>query len=155
MEKQNPRGQGAGPREAEVKPLQGFDVKNALLSPGPSPRGPPRRTRATQLHPPGDKGSRGDGRAPKSSPRPAHPGQRHVHAEGGVVSGSECTPQCARADPQCCRAPRARAWKGEKDPIGRGAASAGRTGSGPTSGGSVCESEDAFSLRGPVLSSAP
>lgn len=57
--------------------------------------------------------------------------------------------------PQCCRAPRTRAWKREKDPIGRGAASAGRTGSGPSRGGSVCESEDAFSLRGPVLSSAP
>lgn len=60
-----------------------FYVKNALLSPGPSPRGSPRRARAAQLQPPGDKGSRGDGRTPQSSPSPAHPGQRHLHRRGG------------------------------------------------------------------------
>lgn len=92
--KAKPRAQGVGCREAEAEPLQ------RLLSPGPSPRGSPRGARAAQLQPPGDKGSRGDGRTPQSSPSPAHPGQRHLHREGaGRSSPGQSAPRCTHAPP--------------------------------------------------------
>jgi hypothetical protein len=83
MEKQNPGPKAGDPERRRLSRWKGFYIKNALLSPGPSPRGSPRRARAAQLQPPGDKGSRGDSRTPQSSPSPAHPGQRHLHSRGG------------------------------------------------------------------------
>lgn len=161
---QNPGGQGVGSRAAEAEPLQGLQhLKRALLSPGPSPRGSPRRARATQLQPPGDKRSGGDGRTPQSSASPAHPGQRHLHSEGGREPGDRSSPgQSAlpagrrrrpsawmaagslgrawgepgrgRGEPGRGRAPRA-GGRGWRTRIGRGgAASAGGTGSRPPRG---------------------
>lgn len=84
VEEQNPGARKTwDPKRRRWRRCEGFYVKKALLSPGPSPRGSPRGARATQLQPPGDQGSRGDGRAPQRSPSPAHPGQRHLHRGGG------------------------------------------------------------------------
>lgn len=69
--------------QARMKPWKGLNVKNAFLSPGPSPRAPPGQSRTNKLQPPSDIRSRGDRRTPKSSPSPAHPGERHLLSEGG------------------------------------------------------------------------
>lgn len=71
-----------------------LNVRYALLSPGISPRAPPGQSTANKLQPPVDRRSRGDRRTPESSPSPAHPGQRHLHREGGgeeALFGSKFT----------------------------------------------------------------
>lgn len=61
-----------------------FTSETLSFLPGPSPRGPPGQATANKLQLPGDMRSGGDSRTPQSSPSPAHPGERHLHREGGV-----------------------------------------------------------------------
>lgn len=68
--------------QTRMKYWKGLNVKNAFLSPGPSPRAAPVESRTNKLQPSGDIRSRGR-RAPQSSPSPAHPGERHLLSEGG------------------------------------------------------------------------
>lgn len=148
-----PRGEteARDPEKPRLSRSRAFYVKYALLSPRPSPRGPPRRARATQLQPAGDKGSRGDGRAPKSSASPAHPGQRHLRGEGGSAGSrgrlrvrvrpaartrrSRVMTGAPRPPPAPCEPGKGRGFaaaRRRRTRIGRGAALAGRTGNGPS-----------------------